>query len=148
MSEKTLILFKPDAVMRQLTGKILQKYEEKGLQIAAMKMLKVSREQAEKHYIEHREKPFFQDLVAYITESPIIAMVLKGVNAVKIARTLNGATDGSEAAPGTIRGDFAMSKRFNLVHASDSNESAERETRIYFSEFELFDYNLPAKKWF
>lgn len=148
MSERTLILFKPDALQRQICGKILQRYEEKGLQIVALKLLSISREQAEKHYEEHKDKPFFVHLVEYLISSPFIAMVLCGNNAVKIARALNGATDPAEALPGTIRGDFAMHKRFNLVHASDSLQSADREIQIFFKPNEIYHYSLPVQQWF
>ena len=148
MSERTLILFKPDALQRQICGKILQRYEEKGLQIVAMKLLSITREQAEKHYEEHKDKPFFVHLVEYLISSPFIAMVLCGNNAIKIARMVNGATDPAEALPGTIRGDLAMNKRFNLVHASDSLASADREIQIFFKPNEIYHYSLPVQQWF
>lgn len=148
MSEQSLILLKPDAVQRQLIGKIINIYEQKGLKISALKLMQVTKTQAENHYIEHKDKPFFNGVVEYITMAPIIAIVLTGLNAVKIARTLNGATDPTDAAPGSIRGQFAMNKRYNLVHASDSVQSAEREIKIFFNESEIFDYNVSGMNWF
>lgn len=147
MNEKTLILCKPDAIERNLVGKILRTYEEKGLQLKALKMLQISKEQAKKHYAEHENRDFFQDLIEYITSSPVIALILEGRNAIQSARTINGATDPLNAAPGSIRGDYALNKRFNLVHASDSPESAKREINIFFNENEIFSYNLPLGKW-
>lgn len=148
MDERTLILLKPDAVDRQLVGPIVQRYEQKGLKIVGMKLLIVSEEMARQHYAEHKDKPFFKDLVNFITSSPIVAMVLSGVQAIKVAREINGATDPKEAVPGSIRGDMALSKQFNLVHASDSPESAKREVSIFFYESEIHQYDLSHDKWY
>ena len=132
--DRTLILVKPDAFQRALTGEILARFERKGLRIVALKHLVVGREQAETHYEEHREKPFFGDLVEFITGGPLVAMVLEGYEAVKAARQVIGATNPLEAAPGSIRGDFGLEVQTNMVHGSDSAESAERETKLFFPE--------------
>lgn len=145
--EQSLILFKPDAVQRQIIGNILHKYESKGLKIVAMKMLHVSQELAKKHYAEHLDKPFFPSLLEYITSSPLIAMVVEGYEAVRTARILNGATDPLQAENGSIRGDYATRKTYNLVHSSDSKESALREIEIFFNKDEIFSYKISAEKW-
>ena len=132
--DRTLILVKPDAFERRLTGEILARFERKGLTIVAMKHMTVDRELAERHYAEHAEKPFFGDLVDFITGGPLVALVLEGDEAVEVVRAANGATDGRKAAPGTIRGDLALSNRENLVHGSDSPESAVREIGIWFPD--------------
>jgi nucleoside-diphosphate kinase len=132
--ERTLILVKPDAFGRGLTGEILARFERKGLTITALKLLQTSRETAETHYAEHRERPFFGELVDFITSAPLVAAVLEGQDAIKAARQLIGATNPLEAAPGSIRGDFALEVGTNMVHGSDSPESAEREIGIWFPE--------------
>ena len=132
--DRTLILVKPDAFERGLTGEIVARFERKGLKIAAMKHMTVQRDQAEEHYAEHKEKPFFGDLVDFITGGPLIAMVLEGHEAVKAARQVIGATNPIEAAPGSIRGDYGLEVQTNLVHGSDSPESAQREAGIFFPE--------------
>ena len=132
--DRTLILVKPDAFERGLTGEIVARFERKGLKIAAMKHMTVQRDQAEEHYAEHKEKPFFGDLVEFITGGPLVAMVLEGHEAVKAARQVIGATDPVEADAGSIRGEFGTEVTFNLVHGSDSPESAEREIGIWFAE--------------
>jgi nucleoside-diphosphate kinase len=128
----TLILVKPDAFARRLTGEILARFERKGLSIVALRHLHVERELAERHYDEHRDKPFFGDLVAFITGGPLVALVLEGYEAVKAARQVIGATNPLEAAPGSIRGDFGLEVQNNLVHGSDSDESAKREIALFF----------------
>jgi nucleoside-diphosphate kinase len=130
--DRTLILVKPDAFNRGLTGEILARFERKGLKIAEMRKLVVSDEQAQEHYAEHRERPFFGELVEFITSGPVVAAVLEGPQAVKVARQVIGATNPLEAAPGSIRGDFAIEIGPNMVHGADSPESAEREARIFF----------------
>ncbi|HHY70845.1 MAG TPA: nucleoside-diphosphate kinase [Thermoanaerobacterales bacterium] len=130
--EKTFVMIKPDGIRRGLAGNIIQRYEQKGLKIIAASLMKVSEELAQKHYTEHVSKTFFPELIAYITSGPVMAMVLEGPNAIKLARLINGATRIEEATPGTIRGDFATSTTENLVHASDSLESAEREIALWF----------------
>lgn len=144
-SERTLVLIKPDGVNRRLAGEIISRFERKGLKIVAMKFLKLSKAQAEKHYSVHNDKPFFGELVQYITSSPIIAMVLEGRNCISVVRTMCGATDGSKAAPGTIRGDFSNSIQNNLVHASDSQESYRHEVSIYFNEDEILNYQIVGE---
>jgi nucleoside-diphosphate kinase len=132
--DRTLILVKPDAFERGLTGEIVARFERKGLEIVAMKHMVVQRDLAEEHYAEHREKPFFGDLVEFITGGPLVAMVFEGYEAVKAARQVIGATNPLEAAPGSIRGDFGLEVQTNMVHGSDSPESAERETGLFFPE--------------
>jgi nucleoside-diphosphate kinase len=132
--DRTLILVKPDAFQRGLTGEIVARFERKGLKIAAMKHMTVQRDQAEEHYAEHKEKPFFGELVDFITGGPLVAMVLEGHEAVKAARQVIGATNPIEAAPGSIRGDYGLEVQTNLVHGSDSPESAQREAGIFFPE--------------
>jgi nucleoside-diphosphate kinase len=132
--DRTLILIKPDAFARGLTGEILARFERKGLHIVAMRHMTVTRELAERHYAEHSERPFFGELVDFITSGPIVAIALEGVEAVKAARQLIGATNPLEAAPGSIRGDFAIEMGRNMVHGSDSPESAAREVELFFGE--------------
>ena len=132
--DRTLILVKPDAFERGLTGEVIRRFEGKGLRIVAMKHMSVDRELAEEHYAEHREKPFFGDLVDFITGGPLVALVLEGYEAVASARQVIGATDPLEAAPGSIRGDFGLEVQTNLVHGADSPESARRETALFFPE--------------
>jgi nucleoside-diphosphate kinase len=131
---RTLILVKPDAFERALTGEVIARFERKGLRISALKLVQAEVEIANIHYAEHTEKPFFGELVEFITRGPLVAMVLEGHEAVVAARQVIGATDPLEAAPGSIRGDFAVEVTFNLVHGSDSDESAEREIGIWFPE--------------
>ncbi|WP_273887095.1 nucleoside-diphosphate kinase [Rubrobacter naiadicus] len=130
--EQTLFLIKGDGVERRLVGEIISRLERKGLVIREMKMMRVSRELAEKHYAEHREKPFFEELVEFITSLPVVAMRVEGEGAIGVVRNLMGATDPAKAAPGTIRGDLALSMPDNLVHGSDSPESARRELELFF----------------
>jgi len=130
--EQTLILVKGDGVSRRLVGEIIRRIEAKTLDIRALKMMDVSRELAEQHYAEHVEKPFFEELVEFIASTPVVAMRVEGENAIKVMRNLVGATNPAEAAPGTIRGDLALSLPDNLVHGSDSPESAERELKLFF----------------
>jgi nucleoside-diphosphate kinase len=132
--DRTLILVKPDAFARSLTGEIIARFERKGLRIVALRHMTVSVELAERHYAEHAEKPFFGELVAFITSGPIVAMVLEGADAVKAARQAIGATNPLEAAPGSIRGDFAIEMGQNMVHGSDSPESAAREAALFFPD--------------
>ena len=131
---RTLILVKPDAFSRGLTGEILARFERKGLKIVALKLVQTSRETAETHYAEHKERPFFGELVDFITSAPLVAVVLEGDDVVKASRQLIGATNPLEASPGSIRGDYALEVQTNLVHGSDSAESAEREIGIWFPE--------------
>lgn len=145
--ERTLVLLKPDAVQRRLVGRIIARFEEKGLKIVGMKLMRVTRELAERHYAEHREKPFFPELVSFITSSPIVAMVVEGPEAINEVRKLMGKTNPREAAPGTIRGDYGLSITMNLVHGSDSPASAAREIPIFFSEGEILDYQTADAPW-
>jgi nucleoside-diphosphate kinase len=133
---RTLILVKPDAFERRLTGEVIARFENKGLTIAALKHMTVERDLAERHYDEHRDKPFFGELVEFITGGPLVAMVLDGYEAVAAARQLIGATNPLEAAPGSIRGDFGLEVQTNLVHGSDSDESAAREVALFFPELD------------
>jgi nucleoside-diphosphate kinase len=130
--EETLVLVKGDGVRRRLVGEIIRRIEAKSLDIDAMKLMDVGRELAEEHYAEHRDKPFFEELVAFITSTPVVAMRIKGEGAIKVMRNLMGSTNPAEAAPGTIRGDLALSLPDNLVHGSDSSESAARELGLFF----------------
>ena len=132
--QRTLILLKPDCVQRALCGEVLARFERKGLRVVGMKFLTPSVEMATRHYAEHKERPFFPSLLSFITGSPLVALAFEGDNAVAVARSLIGPTDGRTAPPGTIRGDFGLSKSNNLVHGSDAPESAERELAIWFPE--------------
>jgi len=134
LMDRTLILVKPDAFARGLSGEIIARFERKGLRLAALKMMTVTEKIAREHYAEHVERDFFAGLLPFITSGPIVAMVLEGPNVVAAARQLIGATDGIEAAPGSIRGDYALEMQRNLVHGSDSDESAAREIKIFFGE--------------
>lgn len=145
--EKTLIILKPDCIQRRLVGRIVQRFEDKGLTVAAMKLIKIKRQLAERHYAPHKHKPFYPGLIDYITSGPVVVMVLAGTGVIDMARKLMGATFGFNAEPGTIRGDFGASKTFNLVHGSDSLESAETEIAMYFSPGELLEYQTPAQDW-
>lgn len=145
--ERTLVLLKPDAIQRRLVGKIISRIEEKGLKIVAMKMMRVTRELAERHYAEHREKPFFGELVSFITSGPIVAMVVEGPDAIGTVRKMMGKTNPLEAAPGTIRGDYGLSVTMNLIHGSDSPETSAREIPIFFSPEEVLDYGMADDHW-
>ena len=133
--EETLVLIKPDGVKRQLCGEILSRYERKGLEIKAMKLLQTPQELAEEHYAEHKDNPFFGELVDFITSGPVLAFILGGQNAVASVRAINGATNPLDATPGSIRGDYALTLDSNVVHASDSAESAAREMKLWFPEY-------------
>ena len=145
--ERTLIIVKPNAVQRRLIGRIVQRFEDKGLVIAGMKLIRISTQIAEEHYAPHKGKPFYPGLIEYITKGPVVIMVLEGERAIDISRKLMGQTFGYEASPGTIRGDFGASKTYNLVHGSDSPESAATEIALYFSKDELLDYNPAGSEW-
>jgi nucleoside-diphosphate kinase len=137
MAERTLVLIKPDAMQRRLAGQILSRFEDRGLTVRAAKLVRVDQELADEHYAEHRDKPFFDELVEFITSSATLALVLEGESAVQVVRTTMGATNPVDSAPGTIRGDFALAMPDNLVHGSDSPASAEREIALWFSDGEL-----------
>ena len=147
MTERTLVLIKPDAVQRLLAGQILGRFEERGLKIVGLKLVAVSRELAERHYDVHRAKPFFGGLVDFITSSPLIAAALEGPNAIAVVRSMVGATRPHEAAPGTIRGDLALETAQNLVHASDGPETAVAELALWFDADELVDYDRDIDRW-
>lgn len=147
MSERTLILIKPDAVQRQLIGRIIDRYEARGLRISGMKMVHADRALAERHYAVHKDKPFFAGLVEFITSAPLVAMAVEGPNAIAMCRDINGKTRPHEAAPGSIRGDWAVDTGHNLVHASDSPENAAAELELWFSANELIDYPRDIDRW-
>ncbi len=147
MSERTLILIKPDGVQRLLVGRILERYEQRGLKIVGLKLVQTTRELAETHYAVHRERPFFGGLVDFITSAPLVAIALEGLNAVAVCRAINGATKPHEAAPGSIRGDLALETGQNLVHASDSVENAQQELALWFTPEELADYSRDIDAW-
>lgn len=133
-TQRTLVLLKPDAVQRGLVGELIRRFERKGLLIVGMRIQVASREIAERHYHEHAQKPFFAGLIGFITSAPLVALALEGDEAIAVVRTLVGPTDGRKAPPGTIRGDFGISRSSNLVHGSDSPEAADRELKIWFPE--------------
>lgn len=145
--EKTLVLVKPDGVQRGLIGTVIGRIESKGLKIAGLKLIHVSEELAKEHYGEHVARPFFGDLVSFITSSPVVALAVEGDNAVSVVRTLMGGTNPQEADPGTIRGDFGMTIGMNLVHGSDSVESADRELNLFFKPDEILDYEREIDAW-
>ena len=145
--EKTLIILKPDALQRGLAGRILTRFEEKGFTVVALKAMHVSRSLAEKHYAVHKGKPFYDRLIQYITSSPVVVMVLEAVGGIAVARKMMGATFGSKAEPGTIRGDFGLSNSFNLIHGSDSPEAAAFEIGLYFKPDELLKLDRPIERW-
>jgi nucleoside-diphosphate kinase len=147
VSERTLVLIKPDGVQRLLAGRILARYEDRGLRIVGLKLVSIGRDLAERHYAVHRDKPFFGSLVDFITSGPLVALALEGPNAIAVVRTINGATRPNEAAPGTIRGDFALETGQNLVHASDSAETAESELALWFRDDELLRYERDVDRW-
>ncbi len=138
---------KPDAVARRLMGKILTRFEEKGLQLKAIKLMTISEDLAKEHYGEHSEKPFFNDLVDYIISGPVLAMVIEGDDAISLIRKMVGATNPQEAELGTIRGDYGIQTGRNIIHASDAPESAEREIGLFFNEDEIVDYDMVDNTW-
>jgi nucleoside-diphosphate kinase len=145
--ERTLVILKPDCLQRRLAGRILSRLEDKGFRLAALKMLKLDRALAERLYSVHKGRDFYEPLLAFMTSSPSIALVIEGPSTIAVVRGMLGSTVGTEAVPGTIRGDFALSARLNLVHASDSPESASREIGILFDSSELHDYELANGRW-
>lgn len=144
--EQTYLMIKPDGVQRGICGEIISRFEKKGLKPVAMKLTVISKETAETHYAEHRERKFFPSLISYITSGPVLAMVWEGDNAVQVCRTLMGRTDPQESAPGTIRGDFGMVTGVNIIHGSDSVDSAKREIGIFFPEG-VVSYARTLDKW-
>lgn len=147
MTEQTLVLIKPDGVQRQLVGRVLARYEDRGLKLVGLKLVRIGREQAEAHYAVHRDKPFFAGLVDFIVSGPLVAAVLEGPDAIAIVRALNGATRPAEAAPGSIRGDLAVETGHNLVHASDASATARAEIALWFRPSELIDYRRDIDPW-
>ncbi len=145
--ERTLVLVKPDAVQRGLVGEIITRFEKRGLHPVGIKLMQVQSALAERHYGEHRDKPFFAGLVEFITSSPVVAMVWEGPGAVALVRTMMGTTNPQSSPPGTIRGDYAVSLAMNVIHGSDSPESAAREVAIFFSEDELLDWESSGAGW-
>src|SRR4051812_29568209 len=145
--ERTLVLLKPDCVQRRLAGRVISRFEDKGLNIIAMKMMQVTPELSKKHYAEHVSKPFYPGLESFITASPIVALVLEGLEAIRVVRDILGATSGLKAAAGTIRGDFSLSRQMNLVHASDGPEAAAREIELYFKPNEILSNELTLTPW-
>ena len=147
MTERTLVLIKPDGVQRLLVGRILARFEERGLKVVALKLVRVDRPFAERHYAVHRGKPFFEGLLDFITSGPLVALALDGPNAIAVVRSMVGATRPHEAAPGSIRGDLAVETAQNLVHASDAAETAAAELALWFSPGELLDYDREVDRW-
>jgi nucleoside-diphosphate kinase len=145
--ETTLLIVKPDGVQRGLVGRILTRFEEKGLQLVGMKMMTISQDLAATHYADHKERPFYPGLVKFMTSSPVVVFAVRGLGAIGICRKMMGATFGSNAEGGTIRGDFGVSNSFNLIHGSDSPEAAERELGLFFNEGEIQEYSLGNLHW-
>lgn len=145
--EKTFIMIKPDGVQRNLIGEIVSRFEQKGFTLVGGKLMSVSRELAEQHYAEHKERPFFGELVDFITSGPVFAMVWQGNNVITTARNMMGKTNPVDAAPGTIRGDFAVSVGMNIIHGSDSPESAEREIGLWFGQDEVVSFEKTIQRW-
>ncbi|TWT66315.1 Nucleoside diphosphate kinase [Posidoniimonas polymericola] len=145
--ERTLILLKPDAVQRRLMGTLISRFEEKGLNFVAMKLLKITPELAKQHYAEHVEKGWYPTLENFITGGPVVAAVLEGLEAIQVVRDMLGATSGLKAAPGTIRGDFSSSRQMNLVHGSDGPDAADREIKLYFKPEEIVEGDLHLTPW-
>lgn len=146
--ERCFVMLKPGVINRRIIGEIISRLEKKGLSLVAMKMMQISDDLAGKHYAEHKEKSFFTDLTTYITSGPVIAMVWQADNCVQLVRKLVGATKVEESQPGTIRGDYSLHTPHNVIHASDSNESAEREINLFFSKDEIIDWIDDSSKWF
>jgi nucleoside-diphosphate kinase len=147
VTERTLVLIKPDGVQRLLVGRIVGRFEERGLKIVGLKLVRVDRSLAERHYAVHKGKPFFEGLLAFITSSPLVAMVLEGPQAIAVVRSMVGATRPAEAAPGTIRGDLALETAQNLIHASDGPETATAEVALWFGSEELLAYDREIDRW-
>lgn len=145
--EKTFLMVKPDGVQRNLIGEIVKRFEQKGFQLAGAKLMQISDELAQKHYAEHKERPFFGELVNFITSGPVFAMVWEGENVIAAAREMMGKTNPAEAAPGTIRGDYGVTVGKNVIHGSDSPESAEREIGLFFDEKEILSYTKQDSAW-
>ncbi|MCA9272410.1 MAG: nucleoside-diphosphate kinase [Phycisphaerales bacterium] len=145
--ETTLIIFKPDAVQRGLMGRIMSRFEEKGLQIVGCKLMQISQDLAATHYEAHKDRPFYKSLVGFMTSSPVLVLAIRGNNAIAVCRKMMGATFGSNAEAGTIRGDFGVSNSFNLIHGSDSPEAAERELKLFFKDGEVLNFDRAVESW-
>jgi nucleoside-diphosphate kinase len=145
--ETTLIILKPDAVQRGLMGRILSRFEDKGLQVVGAKLMRIGEDLAERHYEPHRGKPFYQGLIKFMTSAPVLVLAVRGVGAIGVCRRLMGATFGSQAEPGTIRGDFGVSNSFNLIHGSDGPDTAKRELGLFFDAGELMEYDRAIDGW-
>ncbi|WP_040228353.1 nucleoside-diphosphate kinase [Bhargavaea cecembensis] len=145
--EKTFLMVKPDGVQRNLIGEIVSRFEKKGFQLVGAKLMQIPQELAEEHYGEHKERPFFGELTEFITSGPVFAMVWEGENVIATARLMMGATNPKESAPGTVRGDYAVTVGKNIIHGSDSPESAEREIGLFFKEEELVSYDKQINNW-
>ncbi len=145
--ETTLIILKPDAVQRGLMGRIISRFEDKGLQVVGCKLMQISQELAATHYEAHKAKGFYPGLVRFMTSSPVLVLAVRGIGAITICRNMMGATFGSKAAPGTIRGDFGVSNSYNLIHGSDSPEAAERELKLFFKAGEVIEINRAVEQW-
>ena len=145
--ERTLIILKPDTIQRGLMGEVIGRIEQRGMRVIAMKMMWVDEALAERHYGEHKGKSFYEPLLDFITSGPVVAMIVEGPEAIQVMRTMMGATNSKEAAPGTIRGDFGMSNRHNLIHGSDSPASAKREIDLFFTPEEIFSYQRELEPW-
>jgi nucleoside-diphosphate kinase len=145
--ETTLIILKPDAVQRGLMGRIIARFEDKGLHIVGCKLMQISQDLAATHYEAHKTKPFYPGLVKFMTSSPVLVLAIRGNGAITIARNMMGATFGSKANPGTIRGDFGVSNSFNLIHGSDSLEAAERELKLFFKQGEVLAFPRAIEPW-
>lgn len=146
--ERTFVMIKPDGVGRGLVGECIRRFERRGLKLAALKMQQLTRDQAQRHYAEHKDEPYFEALIAFITSGPTVQLVLEGRDAVAQVRKMNGATNCLDAAVGTIRGDLGLSNRKNLIHGSDSLETASREIALYFADDEVLSYAFPHEDWF
>lgn len=145
--ETTLIILKPDAVQRGLMGRIISRFEDKGLQVVGCKLMRITEELAARHYDAHKDKPFYTGLVRFMTSSPVLVLAIRGNGAITICRKMMGATFGSKAEPGTIRGDFGVSNSYNLIHGSDSPEAAEKELKLFFRDGEVLEYGRAIGDW-
>jgi len=145
--ETTLIILKPDAVQRGLMGRIIGRFEDKGLQVVGARLMRISPDLAHRHYEPHRGKPFYDRLIEFMTSSPVLVLAVRGVGAIEVSRKLIGATFGSQAEPGTIRGDLGVSNSFNLIHGADGPESARRELELFFEPAEILDYDRAIDRW-
>jgi nucleoside-diphosphate kinase len=145
--EKTYVMIKPDGIQRELIGKIIARIEKKGLKLVGLKLMMIDRSLAEKQYVEHKGKPFYDGLIEFMISGPVVAMCWEAENAIEIVRKIMGSTRPNEAAPGTIRGDYVINTGFNVIHASDSHDAAKREIALFFDQNELVDYELSVKHW-